>query len=85
MDTAKLRDVANIKNWVNETGCIVPSEMNYLNAATDLMAVGSSTTDSALAQLQGPVEDLTKWLLTRIRSLEKLVSDNKVDCNARQF
>jgi hypothetical protein len=73
-EAAKQRDIANIKNWVNETGCITQSEMNYLNVPADLMSVGASTTDAALLQLQGPVEDLAKWLLTRFRSLEGLVS-----------
>ncbi|KAI4662885.1 uncharacterized protein J4E79_004196 [Alternaria viburni] len=69
------RDITNIKNWVRETGCITQSEMDYLNHPQDLMAVGASTTDGALSQLQGPVEDLVKWLLTRFRSLERLVSN----------
>jgi hypothetical protein len=75
MGAAKQRDIMNTKNWVNETGCITQSEMDYLNAPTDLMAVGASTTDGALSQLQGPVEDLAKWLLTRFHSLERLVSN----------
>ena len=75
MEAAAQRDITNIKNWVRETGCITQSEMDYLNHPQDLMAVGASTTDGALSQLQGPVEDLVKWLLTRFRSLERLVSN----------
>jgi hypothetical protein len=49
-------------------------QRDRLHVPADLMSVGASTTDAALLQLQGPVEDLAKWLLTRFRSLEGLVS-----------
>jgi hypothetical protein len=74
MEAAKQRDISNIKNWVNESGCIAKSEMEYLGAPADLMAVGGLTVDRALGQLQEPIEDLAKWLLARINSLDKLVS-----------
>jgi hypothetical protein len=72
MEAAKQRDIVNIKNWVNETGCITRSEMDYLNGPEDLMAVGASTADGALGQLQSSAEDL-------IRCLEKLVSIRNSD------
>jgi hypothetical protein len=54
-------------------------ERSYLDASRDLMAVGAFTTDGALGQLQGPVEDLANWLLTRFHCLEKLVSSSNSD------
>jgi hypothetical protein len=76
MEAVKRRDVINLQNWVNGTGCITRSEMDYLHTSPDLMAVGASTTDGALGQLQNPVEDAAKWLLTRFHCLEKLVSNS---------
>jgi hypothetical protein len=74
MEAAKQRDISNIKNWGNESRYIVKGEMEYLSAPADLMAVSALIIDKALGQLQEPIEDVAKWLLTRINSLDKLVS-----------
>ncbi|KAH7552747.1 hypothetical protein BM1_08698 [Bipolaris maydis] len=85
MEAAKPRDITNIRNWVNETGCITKSEMDYLNSPMDLMSVGASTTDGALSQLKDPVEDLVKWLSTRFHGLERLGLRSKVSQDPRIF
>ncbi|KAJ5025054.1 hypothetical protein J3E73DRAFT_192415, partial [Bipolaris maydis] len=77
MEAAKPRDITNIRNWVNETGCITKSEMDYLNSPMDLMSVGASTTDGALSQLKDPVEDLVKCYIDHdVQGLRSKVSQD---------
>lgn len=74
LESAELRDITNLKNWLKENGCIAPDETEYLNRRSDLAALGTFTIDRAVNRFQGRIEDLILWLSTKTKKLEKLVS-----------
>lgn len=61
LETAKDRDVTNLKNWLDDTGCISREETKYLTQQSDLMALGSFETDGAVSGLEEPLEDAVIW------------------------
>ena len=53
---AKARDVSNLRNWVEYTGCITREETEYLTENEELVSAVSME-DKALSPFQDLIED----------------------------
>jgi hypothetical protein len=73
MDSAKLRDISNLKNWLSDTGCISQKETAFLDHNTDLTTAGTLNIDSALNSLEAPLVDVLIWLSKKIKVLGNFV------------
>jgi len=61
MPRSRPREVRNLKNWTEGTGCLSRHETAYLNAEDDLANLTGST-DIAIAYSESVVEDCLFWL-----------------------
>lgn len=53
---ANSRDTDSLRNWLEETGCLVEAETLYLEQQNDLVSLASSS-DVAMKRLEDWVED----------------------------
>lgn len=53
---ANSRDSASLRNWLEETGCLVEDETSYLERENDLVSLASSS-DVAMKRLEDWIED----------------------------
>ena len=69
LKAARPRDVANLCNWLEYTGCVARDETEFLTTGKDLISPIRAE-DSALTPFQELIEDI----VINIRPLRRLVS-----------
>ncbi|GAW17828.1 hypothetical protein ANO14919_072950 [Xylariales sp. No.14919] len=63
--TAYRRDVASLRDWINDSGCLSRDESKYLEK-NDLISLVSSE-QGVLESMSAAVEDLIIWISSRTR------------------
>jgi hypothetical protein len=69
LSAASKREVQNLQNWIDGTGCLDRSESSYLQYSDDLVNLASSG-DTSTAYTESAVEECVYWLetlLARVR------------------
>ncbi len=67
---ANSRDLASLRNWLEEAGCLVEDETAYLERENDLISLASSR-DLAMKQLEDWIED---WLVQYYRGFRAVLT-----------
>ena len=78
LKAARPRDVSNLCNWIEYTGCIARDETEFLDTEKDLMSP-IKVEDSALTPFLELIEDI----VIQIRPLRRLVSHCPSHCSLR--
>lgn len=65
--SARERDVVNLRDWINSSGCLSREESKYL-WKSDLISVTPFEPDSLLQTLSDSVEDSIIWISSRIHT-----------------
>ncbi|KAF2495500.1 hypothetical protein BU16DRAFT_561784 [Lophium mytilinum] len=62
------RDIANLENWIDSTGCLARQETAYLGKGEDLATLASPA-DRALNAFEGPIEGFLIWIATKFNKV----------------
>lgn len=68
-ENAGLRNVINLRHWIENSGNISRVETAFLDHENDIIAIGPPSSDEVPSLLQGPLEDmiiLVSRLLNRV-------------------
>jgi hypothetical protein len=60
-EAATLRNIANLRNWLDGSACIVEDETAYLSETEDLMAIAFPESEGIPGLLHNSLEDMFIW------------------------
>jgi hypothetical protein len=70
LPAASKREVQNLQNWVDGTGCLDRSESSYLQYSDDLVNLANSG-DTSTAYTESAVEECVYWLETLLAKVRE--------------